>query len=314
MLVILGDSNARGSAATADQSAYVAGYVADPKVQVLNVSNVFAQYAPGTLAGLNNLGNHGNVGAEIGFIRRLRAAYPSNTLYIVKLALAGSPCGRGAALRTITGSIAPSTLNTVGTISATNMIVGAGIPTGIAVQSGSSPNWALRKIGDLTAVNLTIASQSMDVYNAANAWVPDESTLWSGLPGSLTNGYRGKSVAGLATLPAPKIVAALNMLGTNDKGLAAPERDHYRSAQEALLAAMKSNWQSLPTASPIVLARVQGADTGSLAIRADQAAIVAAHPRARLKDMDGFATHDGIHFIIAAHDQIGSEIFDAAVF
>ena len=327
VLIVMGDSNARGSATAPDQAAYVAAYVPDPKVQVLNASNVFVQYVPGTLAGMNGLANTGNVGAEIGFIRRFRAAWPNNTLYIIKLASVGSTQTRGpgstgtpqAITASITaGKITPT--SPAALLAANGLILGEGLPTGLITGGAETGVTSYcYTIGSTTLPSgLNVASQAMTYYPASvttGAWSPAEGTLWSGLASSITNGYRNKSVVGLGTLATKKIVAVMHMLGTNDKAspLGAAVWTRYQADAQALIASMKANW-SLPASQPIILARVRGSDTGSLAVRSYQQDIVTADPQCQLMDMDGYSTHDGTHFPISQLDLIGDAVFGRAAF
>lgn len=326
VLIVMGDSNARGSATAPDQAAYVAAYVPDPKVQVLNASNVFVQYVPGTIAGMNALSNTGSVGAEIGFIRRFRATYPNNTLYVIKIAAAGSTQTRGPGTGTpqaITASITNGRVtptSPAALLAANGLILGASVPVGI-INGGADTGVTSYVYTIGTTVfpgGLNVASQAMTYYPASittGAWSITEGTLWSGLASSITNGYRNKSVVGLASLTNKKIVAVLHMLGTNDKAsaLGAAVWTRYQADAQALIASMKANW-SLPASQPIILARVQGSDTGSLAVRSYQQDIVTADPQCQLMDMDGYSTHDGIHFPISQLDLIGDAVFGRAVF
>lgn len=314
-----GDSNLTGSSAAADQAAAVAAYVPNPKILTLNASTQFVTYTPGTVTGMNNWSNTPQVGAEIGFINRFTAAYPNNTLYIIKLGRAGGYQTRGPSTGSFTGSTATNVLTkSSGTDPALNeILVGDGtVPLGAIVNSvkTASTEWFLSRVqpvaGGSTSYSATVASQTLTRYLATQSLSPDEGTLWSGLAGSTTNGYRARAVNGLALVPGTKkIVLVTHQLGTNDKAAIAGVYSRYRNDAEVLIAAMKLNY-GLTSDIPIVMHRVRGTDTGSLSVRSDQAAIDAADAQVQLMDMDTYPVWDTTHFTIAGLTSIGEALFD----
>src|SRR5437868_5548750 len=138
VLLITGDSQSAGTLSTADQAAAVAAYVPTSKVKVLNSAGAFVTYTPGTITGLDHAANTGKVGSEIGFIPTFRAAFPNDTLYIIKNAESGSFQTRGVNALTAANMTSPGgntyTLNSGSILNGGNtLITGTGIETGVYV-------------------------------------------------------------------------------------------------------------------------------------------------------------------------------------
>jgi hypothetical protein len=315
LLMLPGDSNGRGSAATADQNAFIAAYQADSKVKALSTSGgsngSFANdYAPGTLTGLNALVNTGNVGAEAGFIARFRAAYPNNTLYVAKVASVGSYITRGVSTGTLTGSISGNVLTvTSGTVVLNSLIVGTGVPAGTYISSLKSGNdYFIAKAGQATAVNYTVASTTLTTYAYTLSWSSTEGGLWNGIGGQITNGYRAKLLTALASLANPRIVAVGSVIGSNDAANAGTAA--FQSDMTAFLARLRSDI-TIPSGTPIIQAR-QGSGTQQATISAAQDAIALSDADFELVATDDLTRIDGTHFDIASLLTIGDRMFDVA--
>lgn len=326
---IAGDSNAVGSAATADQNAAIAAYNAGshPNIFTFNASNQIVPYLPGTVTGLNNWANTGNPGIELGLIERHEANYPNTKLIIVKIARAGGLITRGIAAGQITASRANVRLAvTVGGSAITpvgnNLIVAPGLTEGTIIQSveTAGTSFFVSLLGSAAANNQTLASTVMDWWAQSvttSSYSLTGGTLWNGTAGSITNGYRQRSVnvlTAVAALGTFNIIGVWGpQLGTNDKVLASDAYLRWRGDMEALIAAMIATC-SIPTAAPIVIPRVRGSDAGSLSIRQQWADMLAANSRLTGMDMDGFAVHDGTHFTIDALTQQGRDFYALCVY
>jgi hypothetical protein len=316
VLIVLGDSQALGTAD--DAAAFTAGYVADAKVAVLGASGSFVPYAPGTMAGLYYGNNNGSPGSEAGFIAKFRAAY-GNTLRIIKYGASGSFQSRTPSTGTCTGSISGNLLtvtSAAGTYPSDNtLIVGTGIPTGVyvAFRNGSTNQFYVYQTGIAANPSLSVASTTITKYNHSISWSTSEGGLFEGGSGSVTNGMRSRVPTALAAMTAgglnPRVIAVLQLLGTNDMGYAA-SASAFGSAASAFIAREKAAW---PLAyAKIILPRVTAeAGAGSVTIRAAQAAIADADPQVFLLDTDGFGKGaDTTHFNMAGLTAIGAAAYD----
>lgn len=316
--VINGDSQGRGTAD--DQASYVASYVADPKVLILNTAGNFVQYNPGVAgaSGIEYGADSTGVGPEIGFIRAFRAAYPGNTLRIIKEGNPGSFQSRGVTTGTVTASIAVNILTpTVGTVINNELLIGTGVTAGTyTIFSAGGGNTYVATIGQNNNGYLggNVVSTSMTRYNATASWSSTEGCAYNGNSGHNDNGARTRLLTALAALTSagktPKIVCHMLILGTNDKS-AASTGPLFQSETTAYITRMRSDWPM--TNVPIVLARVMNSGTSVTQVRAAQQAVADADPLVFLLDMDAqILSADATHWRIAGLDYLGSGAYSCA--
>lgn len=312
VLFIDGDSQARGTASAADQAAAVAAYVPDPLVFTYNASRQWVQYLPGTITGLNSLANTGNVGAEIGFIRRFRAKYPTEPLYVVKSAAAGSFQARNPTpLQTsAVVSIAGNILTVVsGSIARGQLLVGTGIPAGIYVSlNAAGGQFYVSRLGGTSNPNLSVSNVTVSTYDIYSSWGPDDGSMFNGHSGSITNATRGlllDAIAAISTGKPVKMVANITLLGTNDKS-SPISAAAFSAAASGYIAQKRA---ALPmTETKVILGRVM--NPGQAAVRAAQEAIASSDALVYLINNDQRSIWDGTHWDMTSLDGIGSDAFE----
>lgn len=316
VLMLDGDSQALGTAATAEIASFKTNYAVTDQVKVLNAAGQFVTYDPnGGIAGVNPYTNNsGNPGIEIGFIRKFVAAY-SSPLYIMKRGAPGSTMTRGLSNGSVTGGISGDNLTvTAGTPGNNFLLVGGGLPVGIYlpfVNNGSV--WYARKLGSTATPGLgNVASTAYTTYIASNSWSVTEGALYLGTNNSITNQSRGVFTAALALITSPRIVTYMPVVGTNDMadvGLSGA----FQADQAAALTRRTADFNL--SQAQIILPRVGTGSPGSATVRAAQAANVSADTaRRKIIDTDALTRHDGTHWNLAGLDFIGAAAFDLTVF
>lgn len=316
VLMLDGDSQARGTPTTAEIASYKASYVVTDQVKVLSAAGTWVTYDPNNnLAGIDAYaGNSGNPGMEIGFLRKYVATYAS-PLYIMKRGAPGAYQTRGISNGSVTGTISGDNLTvTAGTAGNNFLIVGGSLPVGIYlpfVNNGSV--WYARKLGTTTTPGLgTLGSATYTTYVATNSWSVTEGGLYLGASNSITNQTRGIYTSALALVANPRIVTWLDVLGTNDMSDTTAAVNFQTDAQAAI--DRRATDFDLSKAQ-IVLPRVGTGSPGSTTVRTAQAAIVSAASATRkLIDTDALTRHDGTHWNLAGLDFIGAAAFDQTVF
>lgn len=313
VLVVKGDSQAKGTAD--DQAAFVAAYVADPKVQILNAAGAFVQYTPGTAggSGLAYGSNDTGVGPEIGFIAKFRAAYPASTLYIIKEGNPGAFQARGPAIggafniSSVGGNA--YTVNS-GALSGSNtLVVGAGIETGVYIPFSNFLSVAGLNGG---RSGPAFGPSAVTQYNATLSWSPTEGLCYSGNSGNINNAARARLVSALATLVSggknPQIIATMLVLGTNDKTDTGSTAT-FQTDTTAFINQYRAGWSI--SGVPTTMARVTNSGSGGLTVRAAQLAIKGAMTKVGLVDMDAQPiSADSVHWRIAGLQAMGGAAFD----
>ncbi|MET0409421.1 MAG: hypothetical protein ABW006_13745 [Hyphomicrobium sp.] len=301
VVFLMGDSQSLANLSAADQAAAVAAYGVTDKIKILNASNQFVTYTPGTIAGLHFGGNVGNVGQEIGIIQKFRATYPNDTLYIVKDSFSGSHqtrgIGVGTANVTSTGN-ANITVNS-GTLNNGDLIVGLGIETGVYLPFGGF----LSKVGLAGGrTGAAFGPVSATRYAGNASWSNAEGLCYNGYGGAINNGVRARLVAALPLLTNPRIVAVQYNLGTNDalNNVAAT----YATELDAFVARLGSDVDLSHAVWNLV--RWANAGAGASAVRTALANKASANPsKFKIIDTDGYTRWDTTHWDLAGQTAIG---------
>jgi hypothetical protein len=308
VLLVTGDSQGVGTLSTADQAAAVAAYVVTANVKVLNSSGAFVTYTPGTITGVDGgSGNTGKVGSEIGFIAAFRAAYPNDTLYIIKNCASGSYQTRGAASGTAANITSPGgngySLNSGSLIGNNTLITGSGIETGCYIPFSpflASVGLAGGRSG--AAFGPTAITQ----YNGTISWSSTEGLTYNGNSANINNGARAAIVAGLALLTSPRIVAHVHNIGTNDAGLASAAA--FATDLDNIYTRFGADFAGYNLAKTVLVRSTTG-QTSSTTVRAAQLA-KRNQTSIFLLDTDSYTKWDGTHWDLAAHTDMGGKIFN----
>jgi hypothetical protein len=313
ILIVQGDSQARGTYAAGEQAAAVAAYTVTDKVKIRNGAGAWVDYTPGTVAGIMNSANDANVGPELGFIERFRAAYPENTLYIVKTGQPGSFQSRGASVGTVTGSSSGTVLTVEsGSVSAMNVLFGTGVPSGLYAATFSAP-WQLGRVGlsGYQTPSPAIPSGTvMTRYNGYLSWSVRDGVLFEGSAGGVNDQHRARVASALSSLPNGRVVGVLHVLGSNDMSATDPA-SRFSEDLDLAVTRMRAAW-NLSNAR-ILLPRVPNTLAASGTVRAAQNAKALSDPMIDLIETDDLTRWDGLHWNLAGGKAIGSRAFDIAM-
>jgi hypothetical protein len=318
VIIILGDSNGIGNAGVDDAAAAAAAYPANARIKVLKNDETFGQYVPNVLTGAmanNSSTDVGAIGAELGFINSFTAVYPNEDLYVFKRAQGGTyQATVQPSAGSFTGSISGNVLTvTAGTATGSRLLVGAGIPPGIVITSGSAPTFFLRKLGTSTLPNLTVASTTITMY-PTGGWSSDNGSLWNGNATNPDTYGRYRIQRGLAAMTAaglnPKVVAVYVSLGGNDADYTF-SANAFGAEQLAFVARLRAD---LPlTNVPIIYRRTPIAGSPyATTVRASFLANINADPLLFGIDADGYTKDDGVHDNIAGLKASGAIVYNIA--
>ncbi|WBL75611.1 hypothetical protein I3J27_21500 [Bradyrhizobium xenonodulans] len=309
VLLITGDSQAAGTLSTTDQNAAVAAYVPTSKIKVRNIAGAFVTYTPGTITGVDFGANTGKVGTEIGFIALFRAAFPNDTLYIIKEAASGSYQTRGLNAATAANLTSAGgntyTLNSGSILNGANtLITGTGIETGVYVPFAGF----LSKVG-VAGGRSAPAFGPVDLsgqYNGTLSWSSTEGLTYNGNSASITNGARARIVAGMALLTTPKIVAHVHNIGTNDIALATAAA--FATDLDNIYARFTADIPGYATDAKTILVRSPTGGASSTTVRDAQLA-KRDQVKIFLLDTDSYTRWDGTHWNLVAHTDMGNKAF-----
>lgn len=315
VFIVPGDSNGRGTTASGEQAAMIASYTVSDKVLVRNMAGAWVTYTPGTMAGIHQRTNDGTVGAEMEFIKRFRAAYPNDTLYLIKDTSAGSYQTRGASIGTITGSISGGggsfpEITFTGTLNDNDLIVGSGVPTGFYAMFNSAGG--RKYVGDISRVGTnpgatTVSSTSMTRYNSTASWSSAEGGIYNGISNNASLGAKARWVPAVASVPNGRVVGIIHVLGTNDAG-STTTADRFANDLDLMDTRLNAD---LPLSNAIIATvRVGTGGTPFDTVRAAQAAKAAASAQWEMIDTDDLTRWDGTHWNAAGLNAIGDRAFD----
>lgn len=325
VVMIRGDSQAVGTPAAADQSAYVASYVADPMVQILSTDGTFKQYAPGSVAGQSVYSGTDSAmcGLEIGLIQRFRSLWPNNTLYIIKRGASGSTLVRkNSATGTVTGTISGNILTVTAsaggaTFGAGSYLTGGTLPPRVECLfgTGTANQWYIGQTDSTANLALgTIASTTYTFYNYdTDWWNLDDGALYrnkAGATGSYKQ-WRTRATEALAALVSagknPKVVGLVDTLGTNDMAFSECASG-FETAMRKLISQTRQDFPLLGSA-PIILPRVRPAATYSESVR-DAQLKMKGQGDVFVINTDDLSVHDGTHWSIGSLTSVGQRSAD----
>ena len=257
--IIIGDSNAAGSAQTASENAFAASYVPDPKIRTVNTAGALVTWTPNVHCGLRSLADSGRPGYEAGFVQRWKQDFPNDPLVILRFGNPGACASRGPTTGTMTASFSGNQVTrTAGVaLTTTQLLRGTGLagPNGRGIHTlfqngGNANNWYVGEVRNAANINLgTLASFTFDTYNAFLSWSLNEGDIYNGLSNNPTGGVRARVSAALSALTSqgynPRVVAVGNWIGAND--VATTEAAGlYQAAVTELYTDMRSTWSLEP--------------------------------------------------------------------
>lgn len=316
VVIFMGDSQAYGNTESGGQAALVAAYgTPSDKIKVRNAAGQWVTYTPGTITGLQAGANIGQVGSEMEFALRWRAAYPNDTLYLIKDTASGAFQGRGVSTGTFTASCASGNIMTVTSAAGTyppsnSVLTGSGLPasTYTPFSVGGQPgNFYLTTVGTAGYSGGTWGSTTVTRYNGTLSWSPASGLTYNGHSNSASNGARARWVSALASLANPRIIGMAHILGTNDfanAGTGAAFADELAAFWTRIAGDMDFSHAA------IVMPRIWSASNG---VRAAQAAFKDAQAQWFMANTDDLTRHDGTHWNAAGLVSLGDRIFDVMV-
>ncbi|MGK2911240.1 MAG: hypothetical protein ACSLE1_15775 [Sphingobium sp.] len=316
VFILMGDSQALGTTAAGEQTTAIASYTVSDKVKVWNTAGQWVTYTPGTISGISFSVNTGNIGAELQFIKRFRADYPNDTLYLIKDVASGSFQSRGVTSSNVTASITGNIMTpTVGSNGIGTILDGTGVAKGtytLFSAGGATSYVGTVGVGGLGYTGGNVASTVMAKYNGYLSWSVSDGLLWQGDSGQINNQSRARWAAALAALTSaslyPRVVGMCHFLGTNDMSNAS-SGGRFASDLADFDTRINADIPLLSTAK-IVMPRVASGGIASGTVRTAQAAKSAASSQWYMVDTDSYTRHDGTHFNLAGLNGIGDSIFD----
>jgi len=312
--ILIGDSQPFGTLNTGEQATAVAAYTVTDKVKVGQTSNGTAvswtTYTPGTACGIEAGSNSGNVGMEIGFINAFRAAYPNDTLYLIKETQSGSYQTRGASTGAANITSAGNNTYTVnsGTVGGQTLVVGSGIETGVYVPFGLF----LANVGLAGGRSgAAFGPVAITKYAGNLSWSSTEGLTYNGNSAQIDNGMRARGLALLALLTNPLVVAFNYCIGTND-ALASLGANHATDLDN-FYTRLNANFPLTNAVWNFIRPALNGG--GAATVRSNIATKAATDPtKMKVIDMDAQNRWDGTHWDLTGVTFAGAQCFANTVF